>query len=119
MTPTGSFAPRRYWAVTRDDREWPVVPFQFREKADAAEIETERMGVRIALDKCQIVCYTKEGKPFAEDSDFGMGWRLGAMPLSLSGSPSESQAIEVIHKALDLGVSRFHAARDSGDSAAG
>lgn len=44
---------------------------------------------------------------------------LGTMPLSLSGRPPESQAIEVIHKALDLGVSRFHAARDSGDSAAG
>ncbi|WP_017715553.1 aldo/keto reductase [Kamptonema formosum] len=29
---------------------------------------------------------------------------LGAMPLSISGRPTESQAIEVIHKALDLGV---------------
>jgi aryl-alcohol dehydrogenase-like predicted oxidoreductase len=29
---------------------------------------------------------------------------LGTMPLSLSGRPPESQAIEVIHKALDLGV---------------
>ncbi|GAB4188181.1 MAG: aldo/keto reductase [Coleofasciculaceae cyanobacterium] len=29
---------------------------------------------------------------------------LGGMPLSLSGRPSESQAIEVIHRAIDLGV---------------
>lgn len=29
---------------------------------------------------------------------------LGAMPMSLSGRPSESQAIAVIHRALDLGV---------------
>ena len=29
---------------------------------------------------------------------------LGAMPLSLSGRPPESEAIAVIHKALDLGV---------------
>lgn len=29
---------------------------------------------------------------------------LGGMPLSLSGRPPESQAIEVIHRALDLGV---------------
>jgi len=29
---------------------------------------------------------------------------LGAMPLSLSGRPPESQAIEVIHRALDLGI---------------
>ena len=29
---------------------------------------------------------------------------LGAMPLSLSGRPSESEAIAVIHQALDLGV---------------
>jgi aryl-alcohol dehydrogenase-like predicted oxidoreductase len=29
---------------------------------------------------------------------------LGGMPLSLRGRPPESQAIEVIHRALDLGV---------------
>jgi aryl-alcohol dehydrogenase-like predicted oxidoreductase len=29
---------------------------------------------------------------------------LGGMPLSLSSRPPESQAIEVIHRALDLGV---------------
>jgi pyridoxine 4-dehydrogenase len=29
---------------------------------------------------------------------------LGAMPLSLSGRPPEPQAIEVIHRALDLGI---------------
>ena len=29
---------------------------------------------------------------------------LGAMPLSLSGRPAEEDAIAVIHKALDLGV---------------
>ena len=29
---------------------------------------------------------------------------LGEMPMSVSGRPSESQAIEVIHRALDLGV---------------
>ncbi|WP_017715556.1 glycoside hydrolase family 31 protein [Kamptonema formosum] len=79
MTPTGEFAPRRSWAVTRDDEEWPVVPFEFRQTADAAEIETERIRVRIALDKCRIVCYTKDGQPFAEDTELGMGWRLGAV----------------------------------------
>lgn len=29
---------------------------------------------------------------------------LGAMPLSLSGRPSEGNAIAVIHQALDFGV---------------
>ncbi|MGK7916581.1 MAG: aldo/keto reductase [Prochloraceae cyanobacterium] len=29
---------------------------------------------------------------------------LGGMPLSLTGRPSEAEAIAVIHKALDLGV---------------
>ena len=37
---------------------------------------------------------------------------LGAMPLSLSGRPTESQAIAVIHRALDLGVTLI----DSADS---
>jgi len=37
---------------------------------------------------------------------------LGAMPLSLSGRPTESQAIAVIHRALDFGVTLI----DSADS---
>ena len=37
---------------------------------------------------------------------------LGGMPLSLSGRPTESQAIAVIHRALDLGVTLI----DSADS---
>ncbi len=37
---------------------------------------------------------------------------LGGMPLSLSGRPAESQAIAVIHRALDLGVTLI----DSADS---
>ncbi len=44
---------------------------------------------------------------------------LGAMPLSLSNRPSESEAISVIHKALDLGVTLIDTAdaycRDESD----
>ena len=42
----------------------------------------------------------KLGKTEIEISAIG----LGGMPLSLSSRPSESQAIAVIHKALDLGI---------------
>jgi len=31
LAPTGEFMPRRSWAVTLDDPEWPVVPFEVRE----------------------------------------------------------------------------------------
>jgi len=43
LAPTGEFMPRRSWAVTLDDPEWPVVPFEVRETDVAVEIATEQM----------------------------------------------------------------------------
>lgn len=79
MAPTGEFMPRRSWAVTLDDAEWPVVPFEVRETESAVEIETEQMRVCIHRHQpCGIVCFDKAGRPFAQDADMGMGWRMGA-----------------------------------------
>lgn len=79
MAPTGEFMPRRSWAVTLGDAEWPVVPFEVRETESAVEIETEQMRVCIHRHQpCGIVCFDKAGRPFAQDADMGMGWRMGA-----------------------------------------
>jgi alpha-glucosidase len=45
---SGEMMPRRSWAVTLDDAEWPIVSFEVREKQEAVEIETEQMCASIA-----------------------------------------------------------------------
>ncbi|HEX6289430.1 MAG TPA: TIM-barrel domain-containing protein, partial [Herpetosiphonaceae bacterium] len=79
MSPTGSFSPRRSWAVNRDDADWPGVPFELREQEDAIEIETQQMLVRIQRDPCRVTCFDRAGRPFAQDAPMGCGWRLGAV----------------------------------------
>lgn len=71
--------PRRSWAVTRDDDEWSVVPFEVKETDEAVEIVTEQIRVRVNRQPCRIACFDKADKPFAQDTDLGMGWRMGAV----------------------------------------
>lgn len=79
LAPTGSFLPRRSWAVTLDDSEWPVVPFKLQETDDAIELVTDQIRIRIDRNPCRITCFDAEGRPFAQDSELAMGWRLGAV----------------------------------------
>ncbi|NMF67063.1 glycoside hydrolase family 31 protein [Brasilonema octagenarum] len=79
MTPTSEFLPRRSWAVAQADEEWPTVPFEVREKAEAIEIETEQLRVVVSRNPCRIQCFDKSGQPFAHDADSGMGWRTGTI----------------------------------------
>lgn len=79
MTPTGTFLPQRSWAATRNDDEWPAAPFELRNAPAAIEIETEQMRVQIQRDPCRVACFDKQGRPFAQDIEQGMGWRLGSV----------------------------------------
>jgi alpha-glucosidase len=79
MAPTGEFAPRRSWAVAMADEEWPAVPFQVQEKADAVEIETEQLRIVVHRNPCRIQFFDSAGQPFAQDATQGMGWREGAV----------------------------------------
>ncbi len=79
MTPTGEFLSRRSWAVALADEEWPTVPFEVREKAEAIEIETEQLCIVVSRDPCRIQCFDSAGQPFAQDTDLGMGWRNGTV----------------------------------------
>ena len=78
LAPTGKFMPRRSWAVTLDDEAWPMVPFDVQETDAAVEITTELIQVRVHREQCRIACFDKTGRPFAQDADMGMGWRIGA-----------------------------------------
>jgi alpha-glucosidase len=79
MTPTGEYLPRRSWAVTLADEEWPSVPFEVREKAEAVEIETDRLRLVVYRDPCRIECFDSSGQPFAQDADPAIGWRAGTV----------------------------------------
>ncbi|MFB2921393.1 glycoside hydrolase family 31 protein [Aerosakkonema funiforme] len=79
LAPNGEFTPHSSWSVALDDKEWPIVPFQFKETASTLEIETEKMRVSIQRNPCRIEFFDKNGRPFACDTEMSMGWRMGAV----------------------------------------
>ncbi|MEH1889938.1 MAG: TIM-barrel domain-containing protein [Nostoc sp.] len=76
---TGEFMPRRSWAVTLDDAEWATTPFAVRETEATVEIETAQIRVCVQREKCRIACFDKANRPFAQDAEMGIGWRMGAV----------------------------------------
>ncbi|QMS88302.1 DUF4968 domain-containing protein [Nostoc edaphicum CCNP1411] len=79
FAPSGEFIPRRPWAVTLDDAEWATTPFVVQETEATVEIETSQIRVCVQREKCRIACFDKANRPFAQDADMGMGWRMGAV----------------------------------------
>ncbi|AUB38219.1 malZ, alpha-glucosidase [Nostoc flagelliforme CCNUN1] len=79
FAPTGEFIPRRSWAVALDDAEWPTTPFTVQENEATVEIETAQIRVCVQREKCRIVCFDKANRPFAQDAEMGIGWRMGAV----------------------------------------
>jgi alpha-glucosidase len=78
LAPTGEFMSRRSWAVTRDDDEWPEAAFEVQEGDDAIELVTEQLRVRVERSSSRVLCFDKDGRPFAHDADPPAGWRMGA-----------------------------------------
>lgn len=74
LAPTGAFAPRRSWAVTREDHKWEPVSTHVQEEADTIVLKTDAMLVRIQRNPCRIQCFDHQGNPFAHDAEMGMGW---------------------------------------------
>jgi alpha-glucosidase len=79
LSPTGEFIPRRDWAVTLDDADWPTTPFDVQQSDTKVEIATDQMRISVQLQGCRITCFDKANRPFAEDAETGMGWRMGAI----------------------------------------
>lgn len=74
LSPTGSLLPRRSWAVTRADEEWPPALLGMKETETAIAINTDRFLIQIQRDPCRIVCFDQLGTAFAEDAEPGLGW---------------------------------------------
>jgi len=66
--------PRRSWAVTVDDPEWPVVPFEVRE-TDAVEIATEQM--RVSSAKSAALLFRLRWSFVCSRCRYGYGLALG------------------------------------------
>ena len=79
LAPTGEFMPRRSWAVTQDDTQWPVVDFEVNQTDETVEIKTAQMRVLVQRHPCRITCFDSSDRSFAQDADMGMGWRMGAV----------------------------------------
>ncbi|WP_418006498.1 TIM-barrel domain-containing protein [Nostoc piscinale] len=79
FTPTGEFLPCRPWAVTMDDEEWEQIPFEVKETETTLEITTAKIRLCIQKQNCHLTCFDLENRPFAQDADIGIGWRLGAV----------------------------------------
>lgn len=79
MSPNGEFIPRRSWAVTLDDSEWAVAPFKLEETETTVEIRTDQIRVSVQRQDCRIACFDKANRPFAQDADMGISWRMGTV----------------------------------------
>ncbi|MCX7596103.1 MAG: DUF4968 domain-containing protein, partial [Fischerella sp.] len=75
FSPTGEFRPRRSWAVTLADEQWAAVSFDLQETDKEITIETEKIRVCIQPYPCRVRFFDKAGRPFAQDTGLGMGWR--------------------------------------------
>ena len=79
FAPSGEFLPRRSWDVALADAEFEPIAFEVVESESEIAIETEQIRVVIQRHPIRLTCYDKAGRPFAQDSDRGIGWRLGAI----------------------------------------
>jgi alpha-glucosidase len=89
FNPSGEFLPRRSWAVTLADEEWKTVPFEVQETDDAIYLETEQIRVCVQRNPCRVSCFDRTGRPFAADTELGMGWRMGAIAAWKEIEPEE------------------------------
>jgi alpha-glucosidase len=82
FSPTGEFRPRRSWAVTVADEEWPpAVAFEVQQTEKEVIIETEKIRIQVERhpSSCRVKFFDRENRPFAHDTGLGIGWRqLGA-----------------------------------------
>jgi len=79
LSPTGQFQPRRSWAVTQPDADWPPVPFTVQETETVVQIKTDQLRVVVERHPCRICCFDAKNRPFAQDAAQGMGWRMGGV----------------------------------------
>lgn len=79
LAPKAPLRPRRSWEVTQPDEAWPASHWDLKEQGDALELQTDRLSVHVEKTPCRVSFCDRDGRAFAQDTDFGMGWRTGAI----------------------------------------
>lgn len=79
FSPSGTFLPRRSWAVTQPDEFWSAIPYQFEDELDYVEVNTGKIRIHIEKETGKITCFDSADRPFAQDIEQGIGWRKGTI----------------------------------------
>lgn len=69
FAPHGKFAPRRSWAVTPPDEEFPVTPFDMDDSPAAITLQTSLITVQVDRDSGGIVFTDAAGNVFCADEE--------------------------------------------------
>ena len=77
LAPHGEFFPQRPWAVVEATERSPVA-FEVKETTDTVEIKTDKLRVVVQRQPCRLTCFDNCDRPFAQDAEMGMSWRMGA-----------------------------------------
>lgn len=75
FSPSGTFSPRRSWAVTQDDVSWSAIPYDFKHEEEDIEVDTGKIKIKIEQETGKIAFFDREDRPFAQDTEQGIGWR--------------------------------------------
>ncbi len=67
MAAGGEFSPRRSWAVTPPDSDFPAVPYQVTEDQESLRFTTSLASVQIDKDSCRLSFYNAQGARFCAD----------------------------------------------------
>ena len=67
FAPEGDFRPRRSWAVTRADQDWPAATFSLDEGPDTLVITTEKLKVQVQRDPCRLTISDLSGQILVEE----------------------------------------------------
>lgn len=73
LAPTGTFAPRRSWAVAQPDEAFERAPWHLEADAATLQLTTSMLAVEIERDPCRIAFFDSGGRRFCADQA-GMAW---------------------------------------------
>jgi len=89
LSPTGEFLPRRSWAVTKADEEWPLGAIDVEETEAAIVFQTEQFSLQVDRNPCRVNCSTNAGMPFAQDCVPGIAWTTNGISAWKQIAPEE------------------------------
>lgn len=76
LAPQGSFAPRRSWAVSGPDQDFPGASLEISQTDTTLLLQTAALTIHLARNSCSIGFTDEQGHTFCAD-ETGMQWQAG------------------------------------------